>query len=213
LAGIKVQKKAGIYIGASQGRPEKAKERKMKPPVHSLFPIGEWGGKFRSILKAAENLKEKGNAMIETEMEISICPICGKKVVGRICKTCNEIAERRTKCTNQKCNRIGGEKDEKCAKCGSPIMKYEKTVVNFIAELESAVRKVEFRADEIKGVQGLISATKTPEALEKGILRSKHGLSVFRDGTCRFDATEIPTTHFIPSEISISIEKLKELGY
>ena len=213
LSGIKVQRKAGIYIGASMGRPEKAKERKMKPPVHSLFPIGQWGGKMRGLVKAHKELRDKGNGMIEAEVEISICPICGKRVFGRVCSTCNEIAERRAKCVNQSCNRIGGVDEEKCRKCGSGMQKYDKQVVNFAEEFERAKRRVEFEPDEVKAVQGMISATKTPESLEKGILRAKHSLSVFRDGTCRFDATEIPTTHFIPSEIGISVEKLMELGY
>ncbi|MFH0972183.1 MAG: DNA polymerase II large subunit [Candidatus Micrarchaeota archaeon] len=213
LAGIKIHRKVGIYIGGSQGRPEKAKERKMKPPVHSLFPVGEWGGKSRGLVKAKGLLKEKANGMIEEEMEISICPICGKKVLGRICESCNELAERRSKCPNPRCNSVGGASQEKCIKCGSNMQKYEKQVVGFVDAFERAEAKVSFKPEEVKGVQGLISATKTPEALEKGILRAKHGLSVFRDGTCRFDATEIPSTHFIPSEINISIEKLHELGY
>ncbi|MFH1750701.1 MAG: DNA polymerase II large subunit [Candidatus Micrarchaeota archaeon] len=213
LSGMKIQRKAGIYIGASMGRPEKAKERKMKPPVHSLFPIGQWGGKLRGLVKAYHQLKEKGNGMIEAEVEISICPICGKSVFGRICGTCNETAERRSRCMNQKCNRMGGPDQKKCIKCGSGLQRFDKQVFNFADAFEKAKRKTGFEPEEVKAVQGLVSATKTPEALEKGILRSKHSLSVFRDGTCRFDATEIPGTHFIPSEIGTSIAKLKEMGY
>jgi DNA polymerase II large subunit len=44
-------------------------------------------------------------------------------------------------------------------------------------------------------------------------LRAKHKVFVSRDGTCRFDATDVPLTHFKPSEISVGIEKLKELCY
>jgi len=36
---------------------------------------------------------------------------------------------------------------------------------------------------------------------------------VYKDGTIRFDATNAPLTHFKPSEIRVSIEKLKQLGY
>ncbi|MFH1257387.1 MAG: DNA polymerase II large subunit, partial [Candidatus Micrarchaeota archaeon] len=213
LAGVKIHRKAGIYIGASQGRPEKAKERKMKPPVQSLFPIGLEGGKLRGLVRAYKTLKEKGNGMIEAEVEISICPICGRRILGRFCRTCNELTERRSKCLNPKCNRMQGEHEEKCTKCGSPVTKYEKMVVGFVEEFERSQQRAEFRPEEVKAVQGMISASKTPEALEKGILRAKHELSVFRDGTCRFDATEIPATHFIPSEINLSLGKLNELGY
>jgi len=67
--------------------------------------------------------------------------------------------------------------------------------------------------ETIKGVIGTISKHKTPEPLEKGILRAKHNVHVFKDGTTRFDMTDAPLTHFKPSEINVSMKRLKELGY
>ena len=49
--------------------------------------------------------------------------------------------------------------------------------------------------------------------IEKGVLRAKHDLSVYKDGTIRFDATNAPLTHFKPAEVGVPIEKLRELGY
>jgi DNA polymerase II large subunit len=69
------------------------------------------------------------------------------------------------------------------------------------------------KAQLIKGVRGVSNPTKIPEAVEKGILRSKHKIFVYKDGTVRFDLTNAPLTHFRPSEIGVSIEHLKELGY
>ena len=34
-----------------------------------------------------------------------------------------------------------------------------------------------------------------------------------KDGTVRYDMTEMPMTHFKPVEIGTSVERLKELGY
>ncbi|MFH1106937.1 MAG: DNA polymerase II large subunit [Candidatus Micrarchaeota archaeon] len=212
-SGVKLRRKAGIYIGGSMGRPEKSKERKMKPPVHSLFPIGEWGGKTRGLVKALKTLKEKSNGKIEVEAEINVCPICGRRVFGRTCTSCNERAERRKVCSNPKCAKISPFKETKCRHCNSSLKSSEMQVVDFASAFEEAVRKAGFRPEEVKGVQGLISATKTPELLEKGILRAKHRLSVFRDGTCRFDGTEIPVTHFVPKESGITVEDAKALGY
>ena len=65
----------------------------------------------------------------------------------------------------------------------------------------------------VKGVKGMTNETKTPEILEKGLLRAKHGLSVFKDGTIRFDATNAPLTHFTPKEVGVSVEKVKANGY
>ena len=49
--------------------------------------------------------------------------------------------------------------------------------------------------------------------LAKGILRSHFNLQVNKDGTIRYDVTELPLTHFKPKEISASVEKLVSLGY
>jgi len=65
----------------------------------------------------------------------------------------------------------------------------------------------------LKGVKGLTNETKTPEIIEKGILRAKHDLSVYKDGTTRFDSTNAPLTHFKPAEIGVPVEKLRQLGY
>jgi len=65
----------------------------------------------------------------------------------------------------------------------------------------------------LRGVKGLTNQDKTPEIIEKGILRAKHGLSVYKDGTIRFDATNAPLTHISPSEIGVSIEKMHQMGY
>lgn len=65
----------------------------------------------------------------------------------------------------------------------------------------------------LKGVKGLTNETKTPEIIEKGILRAKYDLSVYKDGTTRFDSTNAPLTHFKPAEIGVPVEKLRQLGY
>jgi DNA polymerase II large subunit len=65
----------------------------------------------------------------------------------------------------------------------------------------------------LKGVKGLTNELKIPEIIEKGILRAKYNLSVYKDGTLRFDITNAPLTHFKPLEIGVSVEKLRQLGY
>jgi len=67
--------------------------------------------------------------------------------------------------------------------------------------------------DLIKGVKGTSNREHIPEHLAKGILRSKYDLTVNKDGTIRYDMTQLPITHFKPNEIGTSVEKLKELGY
>ena len=59
----------------------------------------------------------------------------------------------------------------------------------------------------------IASKDQTPEAIEKGILRAKYDLPVFRDGTVRFDMSDVPVTHFTPREVGVSWKKLTNLGY
>ncbi|MFW9924925.1 MAG: DNA polymerase II large subunit, partial [Candidatus Thorarchaeota archaeon] len=81
---FEIKYKTPIYSGARMGRPEKAKERKMNPPVHSLFPLEmEGGGNSRLILEAAK----------KKEIEISVvhkeCPKCNLITIHYLCPKCN----------------------------------------------------------------------------------------------------------------------------
>ena len=79
---------------------------------------------------------------------------------------------------------------------------------------DAAVARVGLaKIPDVKGVQGVISASRTPEALERGLLRAKHDVNVFKDGTVRFDLTNLPLTHFRPSEIGLTVERARSLGY
>ena len=65
----------------------------------------------------------------------------------------------------------------------------------------------------LRGVKGLTNEDKTPEIIEKGILRAKYDFSIYKDGTIRFDGTNAPLTHIKPGEIDVPVEKLRQLGY
>jgi len=84
---LKTRPKVGAYIGARMGRPEKAKERKMEPAVHSLFPIGLSGGKERSINAAASE-----NTSISVNIARYECPNCGTVGSQAICANCGSTA-------------------------------------------------------------------------------------------------------------------------
>jgi DNA polymerase II large subunit len=163
-------------------RPEKAKERKMKPPPHSLFPLGTAGGAQRLLQQALSNGK------IKIQVGIRRCEECGKRW------------------SLPKCS---------CGGHTKPIIGKPNDVEIRLDDLyRSAVDRLgESQFPNIKGVKGMISKDKTPEALEKGMLRAKHGVFVFKDGTCRYDMTDVPLTHFKPAEIGLSLTKLRELGY
>lgn len=203
LSGLTFRDKAGSFIGARVGRPEKAKEREMKPPVHVLFPVGLSGGAQRDLMKAYE----KG--AIRVEIISRICPRCQTVTFKRICSNCGSETNLRFICP--KCGREI-EKEE-CPVCGVEARSFCHQIISIRDLIDEACRRVGYRPEQVKGVRGLTNKTKIPEPIEKGILRAKYGLSVYKDGTVRFDATNAPLTHFKPSEIGVSVEKLRELGY
>jgi DNA polymerase II large subunit len=62
-------------------------------------------------------------------------------------------------------------------------------------------------------VRGLSSESRFCEIIEKGALRSKHDIYVYKDGTGRIDLTNATLTHFRPRDVHVGIEKLRAIGY
>jgi len=203
LSGLVLREKGGSFIGARVGRPEKAKRREMKPPVNVLFPVGLAGGSQRDLIKALQ----KG--VISLEIVKRRCPKCQTATFKLLCDSCGSETTLEKVCSG--CGRT--LKENVCPVCKVQTRNFEKRPVKIKDLVDEACRRVSFTPSRVKGVKGLTNRTKTPEALEKGILRAKHDLSVYKDGTVRFDVTNAPLTHFKPSEIAVSLERIKELGY
>lgn len=204
LSGIPLRKRGGTFIGARMGRPEKAKPREMRPPVHVLFPVGHAGGRMRNVVEAASVGK------VKVEIALLECERCGAAISSKRCPNCGGEGKYVRRCP--KCHQIFTT--EKCKEHNQSLRYYVEKEIN-IAEIlkQAADRLGEKPPGLVKGVQGMSSDYKIPEPLEKGILRAKHGVYVFKDGTSRFDATNAPLTHFRPREIGVSVGRLKELGY
>ncbi len=204
--------KRSTRIGARIGRPEKAKERLMKPAPHVLFPISEYGGKERNIAKAYLGERKKfGNIGIDVEMAKYRC-IAGKETTFLpYCSRHRSIARLEYTCTE--CGKISSS--ETCLNCGGKAYAKEQRKVNLIQMMDKAAEGLDSGpiAKSIKGVKGLTNRDKISEPIEKGILRAANNVHIFKDGTARFDATNTPITHFYPKEIGISMKRLRELGY
>ncbi|MEM4554680.1 MAG: DNA polymerase II large subunit, partial [Candidatus Anstonellaceae archaeon] len=214
ISGMKIMPKAPTYIGSRMGRPEKAKERWMKKRVNVLFPVGISVDKNASITKIYNKLKSKGmheGRGIEVEVARMRCKACGNITFFRGCM-CGGYAVLQKVCN--KCHKI--QRGDECLDCKLKTSVWDKRPIDIVRLVEKAEERCQTSLegiDDVKGVEGLFSSSKIPERLEKGILRAKYKIYVFRDGTCRFDATDVPLTHFKPEEIGISIQQLKELGY
>jgi len=186
-------------IGARMGRPEKSGAREMSPLVHSIFPIGDNGGPQRLVSEASK----KGSIRIVVGPRI--CQTCGKESPHVTCHHRPDPSEP-VEC---------GGKTISAPRRKRGRRKGERTAVNLGSIIEVKRRKLGLDRipKKIKAVKGLFSEDQSPEQLEKGILRGLHGVSVFRDGTSRFDMSDVPVTHFRPSEIKTPWKRLVELGY
>ena len=176
----------------------------MKPPTHTLFPISDKGGPTRDLLKASRN--EHFFANIHNRF----CEQCNEPSIGINCSNCGKKTSVIFRCNN--CRDTLTEPF--CEKCKKKAPAHSHKEFPLKSRLLLAQEKMGLRAKEpFKGLKELISQDKIAEPLEKGLVRQTFGLTTFKDGTIRFDATNSPLTQFKPSWIGTSIEKLKELGY
>ncbi|MEA3559247.1 MAG: DNA polymerase II large subunit, partial [Candidatus Thermoplasmatota archaeon] len=188
LSNIKIMKRAPTRIGARMGRPEKADKRQMKPPVHGLYPVGMQGGPQRL-------LKKTYGSAVDSNTIPHLCPKCKTISPFRNCPDCGT---------------------ENLVQSGSDGYG-DRMELHTREDAERAAKILKFTSidslPEMKGVKGLISKEKIPERVEKGLLRAKHNVFVFRDGTIRSDMTDITLSHFRPFEISSPVEGLRKMGY
>lgn len=203
-SGIILRKKFSTSIGVRIGRPEKAAPRQMKPPIHTLFPVGDKGGPTRDLLKASNQPN------FYTKIYNRICKKCNEPSIGIRCSNCGEKTSVDYICPT--CRTSLGSTF--CEKCKKNTLSHTYQPFPLKKKLMLIQKKIGIRAQEpFKGVKELINQDKIAEPLSKGLIRQAFGLTVFKDGTVRFDATNSPLTHFKPSWIGTSIEKLKKLGY
>jgi DNA polymerase II large subunit len=166
--------------------------------------VGLAGGVQRDILEAAK--KE----YVTVEIVNRKCPVCHAFTFKVKCPSCGSET-----IYEKSCPRCGKNlKEDECPVCKLPAKKYQRQSVNLKELSEGARKRLMVSVPKVlKGVKGLTNETKTPEIIEKGFLRAKYDLSVYKDGTIRFDATNAPLTHFKPAEIGVSVERLRQLGY
>ena len=204
---LKIRNKAGEFIGARMGRPEKAKLRSIPGSPNSLFVVGKAGGRMKTMQSAYEVGSIKGN------FPLYYCDQCKNETLFRNCEVCENKTRKRYFFRDIK--EKGDE--EKVPYSEVKGIPYNYREINFKYYFDKAREKLKFLKtdlpDVIKGIESTSSGENINERIEKGIIRAKHGLQVFRDGTVRMDGTELPLISFKPKEIGASVEKLKELGY
>jgi DNA polymerase II large subunit len=218
IAEMKIKDKSGNFIGARLGRPEAAKARKMKGSPHALFPISKLGGNTRSINKAIKTENEEILFGSEKFNIINIgmfeCPKCKENLSYPYCFKCKIRTEQLVSCRTCKKTYNKSLEYDFCPSCKGPLNKFTQPNFDINKIFEEAIKRLNITPPElVKGVEELISPDKISEPIEKGILRAKNDVYVFKDGTIRMDLIDINLSHFKPKEIDLSIEEAKELGY
>ncbi len=242
VSDVKLRDRVGFSIGARMGRPEKAQVRRMKPPVQVLFPVGRFMGTERNIVRVAQGASHRTNqgilvangfdksmkagpssaSQLRVDLVVRTCPRCQSETFESRCPECGIHTDIRSWCSQDGCGRYiedSGDDDKTVKQCP---LGHDPTLVrgtrSIHIDMEQLLKRVRGEIGEpesynVRGVLGLTSDLKIPEYLGKGILRAKHGVYCYRDGTARFDATDAPLTHFTPAEVGVSFHRLRELGY
>ncbi len=191
-------------IGCRMGRPEKSAPREMTPRSHTLFPIALEGGNQRLIANAA------GKGSIRVQMGKRLCSKCGKDSPFITCH--HRVVD---KDGLPKIGETCGGRTDMRESTGKSRRRGEVQSVPIQSILEDAQLRIGMTRlpQQVKCVKELKSKNQTPEAIEKGLIRAKYNLPVFRDGTIRFDMSDVPVTHFTPKEIYVDWKRLHALGY
>ncbi len=199
LAEVFLKDTCGYFIGARMGRPEKAKMRKMTGSPQVLFPVGDEGGRLRSFQAALE----KGH--VNAQFSVYSCTSCSAETVYPVCHSCGSLA---TPLFFSRSGSVVSEDTDNALRykdMSLPIHDY------YAAAL--SVAALQHTPQLIKGVRGTGNRNHAVEHLVKGLLRAAHQIYINKDGTVRYDMTEMTLTHFKPHEIGTSVARLLELGY
>jgi DNA polymerase II large subunit len=205
ISDLRWEHAAPVRVGCRMGRPEKAAPRIMNPMTHALFPIELNGGNQRLLANAAEKQS------IRVQVGRRICSKCGKESPFILCHH-RLVDPDGMERVGEPC---GGRTKMKENENSKRRRRGELQTVRLDTMIEDA--RIRLGIDriprQVKCMKKIASRDQTPEAIEKGLLRAKHELPVFRDGTVRFDMSDVPITHFSPREVDVSWQTLHSLGY
>ncbi|MFX1372707.1 MAG: DNA polymerase II large subunit [Promethearchaeota archaeon] len=234
VSSFKIKNKAPYFMGSRMGRPEKSEKKSMKG-IHALFPLSNAVGSTRLFEKAMEyngkkeneieleskkgksfNIGNKENVVKSGKIRIEVCrkkcPNCGKSTIFNICPSCGTHTELQKICSQ--CKILYPTYETYCQKCNSILKTSNEAKFNIKEQINQVLENLNVQLpDRLKGIIGLTNEYKVPEPIEKGILRAKNEVLVYKTAEIRYDATDIPLTHFKPKEIGTSINTIKTLGY
>jgi DNA polymerase II large subunit len=209
ISGYKLRDQAPHYLGARMGRPEKAERRTLNGKPQLLFPCGKQeGGRMRNLVASYNYGRVQEDIIVNKDEET------GEKTHFSYNPSTGNPANPVWFCSQ--CQSEHEEEPEKCDSCGGDrFRRYTNTNIGIENLMENALENLGMKQppELLKSFRGMTSEHKHVEPIEKGLLREKYDLYVNKDATVRYDASDIPMTHFKPREIGVSVEKLRKIGY
>ncbi|MEK6846844.1 MAG: hypothetical protein AABY16_01610, partial [Nanoarchaeota archaeon] len=157
-----IKDKAGTFIGARMGRPEKAKLRKLTGSPHVLFPVGEEGGRLRSFQSSLEV------GIVESDFPNYFCDSCKIECVYPRCFQCGLVCVKNFYCLI--CEKYS---NDKCFEHPQKSVQHSVRKIDIKNYFESSKKLIGARIDDlpvvIKGVRGTSSEDHSCENLVKGM--------------------------------------------
>ena len=200
--GIQFKQKTETNVQVTIAGPEISTNRSLQPPAHSIFPVGRTSYS-RDIIVAC-------NTITKTELPKYLCKQCKATTPYPVCSTCRTTSTQLFHCPY--C--ATSSDTTQCKKCGRAAVRFDATPINLQQILNSAIEEAQIRPyAPLRGIDKARGPQRKVERLEKGILRQRHNLFVFKDGTIRFSITNAPLTHFTPKMIGTDPATLRQLGY
>jgi len=170
------------------------------------------------VAEAAGTMDDSGHrGRLDLEVSDRVCPTVASTRTGRSARTAGSTPTSTTSAATAAPSASPTRPAASSARC----CEWEVTAATYQeVDLNDAYRSAletvgerESAFEILKGVQGLTSRNKTPEPIEKGVLRAKNGVTSFKDGTVRYDMTDLPVTSVRAEELDITADHLREIGY
>lgn len=187
---LQIGLKGTTYVGGRLASVEACSLSTVKPGLSFIYDIRNYKQTGTDLIKVLDSKKGVSNKIQKVVSITTICPKC--KVIS-----CQQF----------------------CLICKTRMVLHDSTLVkqehNLEHDLIIAAKNlnIDLVSTTIKVSNGHLDRLPYWESVEKGLLRSKYGLFVFKDGTIRFSVSNISLTHFKICEINTTVEKLLELGY
>ncbi|MHA1448677.1 MAG: hypothetical protein ACTSP4_04555, partial [Candidatus Hodarchaeales archaeon] len=186
LSCIKFSEITEVKASFKLGIVRKTTSKRMNPAVHGLFP----GFKNPVFINNSKITVSE----INLTLACFSCPTCNRDTFYSYCPECKVPTTPVYRCRNNH----GPFLDPivTCPKCGHKVTGTREFKENMENNLITLLKKVGKTPKNFKVIPDLKTATKMPENLIKGFIRSLHGLYVFKDGTVRISAPVMPLTHW-----------------